>query len=386
MKKELIQKYKIQFGKEPDHLFFCPGRVNLIGEHIDYNGGSVLPCAVSMGTYLAISKNTDRRIRFHCLNFPETAEFHLKESYSKTGAEWFNYPLGIIHELINGGHLISGLDLMFYGNLPIGAGLSSSASVEVVTVFALNELFELNLSLLQQVLIAKKTENEFIGVNCGIMDQYAVAFGKKDHALLLDCNMPSHQYVPFYPEGFTLMIMNTNKERKLVDSKYNERFSECRRVLEILNELHSLNSLCELDADTFEKIQDKIGDPVLIKRAEHVIREHERVNKAAQVLADGDLVGFGQLMLKSHQSLRILYEVTGRELDTLVDFCKEFDGCAGARMTGAGFGGCAIALVKNEMLDQFRSEVTSHYFKNTGIELSVYVTEPGNGVRRVSLD
>src|SRR5687767_12248547 len=211
----LIKEFRAHFKNQPAHIFFCPGRVNLIGEHIDYNGGQVMPCAISPGTYLAVSKNLDKRLRFHCLNFPETADLQLQDSYSKTGREWFNYPLGVIHHLLEEGHIVSGLDMMFYGNLPIGAGLSSSASIEVLTGFALSEMFGLGISKTDIALLSKKAENKFIGVNCGIMDQFAVAMGEKDKAIFLDCDTLKFEYIPFNTGEYSLLIINSNKERKL---------------------------------------------------------------------------------------------------------------------------------------------------------------------------
>ncbi|MGZ8559390.1 MAG: galactokinase, partial [Chitinophagaceae bacterium] len=233
-KDELQEKFRNRFHKEATHFFFCPGRVNLIGEHIDYNGGKVMPCAISLGTFLAVSKNTDKKLRFQCLNFPEKAELHLQSSYSKTGKEWFNFPLGAIHHLMQDDHAVSGLDMLFYGNLPIGAGLSSSASIEVLTMFAIKELFQLTISNIEIALLGKKVENEFIGLNSGIMDQFAVAMGQKDKAILLNCDTLEYVYLPFETGDYVLAIINSNKQRKLADSKYNERFRECGAALKLL--------------------------------------------------------------------------------------------------------------------------------------------------------
>jgi len=378
---DLKKEFQIRFHKNPDYFFFCPGRVNLIGEHIDYNGGKVMPCAITPGTYLAVSKNTDKVFRFHCLNFPETAELHLQNSYSKSGRAWFNYPLGVIDHIIKQGHAVSGLDMLYSGNLPIGAGLSSSASIEVLTAFALKQLFQLAISNLDLALLSKKVENEFIGVNCGIMDQFAVTFGEKDKAILLNCDTLEYDLLPFDIGDHTLAIINTNKQRTLADSKYNERFTECGAALKALKKEINVKNLCDIEIQTFQSYRHLINDPVLEKRALHVISENFRVNEAANALKKGRIKEFGQLMYGSHQSLKELYEVSGMELDTIVEFCKSYEDCAGARMTGAGFGGCAIALIKKERLDDFTEKLTGHYKNKTGYEPSVFASAIGDGVR-----
>lgn len=379
----MINEFSSRYGKDPEHIFFCPGRVNLIGEHIDYNGGKVMPCAISLGTWLAVSKNTDKLLRFHCLNFPETAALHLQGSYSKTGKVWFNYPLGIINELVQNGNVISGLDMLYHGNLPIGAGLSSSASIEVLTGFALSEMFGLNIAKKDIALLGKKTENEFIGVNCGIMDQFAVAMGKKNQAILLDCDTLEYEYIPFETGEYVLAIINSNKQRTLADSKYNERFAECGKALKALKKELDVTHLCDVDFHSFEKHRHIINDLVLEKRALHVISENFRVGEARDALKAGELFTFGKLMYASHQSLKDWYEVSGKELDTIVEFCKSYAECIGARMTGAGFGGCAIALVKKESFEDFSSKVISYYEKKIGYQPEVFASEIGDGVNKI---
>lgn len=381
MMKRLSDEFVKQFKRKAQQFFFCPGRINLIGEHIDYNGGKVLPCAISSGTYLAVGKNTDKKFRFHCLNFPEKAELHLQTSYSKTGKQWFNYPLGVINYLLKEDKTLSGVDMLFYGDLPVGAGLSSSASIEVVTAFALNEIFQLGISKKEIAAFCKKVENEFVGVNCGVMDQFAVTMGKKNKAILLNCDSLEYEYIPFKTEEFTLVIINTNKQRMLVGSKYNERFAECGDALKALRQKIKIQHLCELDMNEFEKNSSLIDDLVLQKRALHVISENERVHLATKALQARNFPEFGKLMYASHQSLKDNYEVTGIELDTIVDFCKRFNGCIGARMTGAGFGGCAIALVKREIVKDFSGKIISHYKQKIGYAPDVIETKPGNGVR-----
>lgn len=371
------------FSHEPEHIFFCPGRVNLIGEHIDYNGGQVMPCAVSLGTYLAVSKNTDKHLRFRCVNFPETANLHLQSSYSKTGPEWFNYPLGVIDQLLQEGHTISGLDMLFYGNLPIGAGLSSSASIEVLTGFAISQLFGLDISNREIAILSKEAENKFIGINCGIMDQFAVAMGKKDNAILLNCDTLEYEYIPFKTGDYTLLIINTNKQRTLADSKYNERFTECGAVLKLLKQELAVNNLCDITLANFELNRHSINNNVLEKRARHVISENQRVKDAVIALQAGDMEMFGKLLYASHESLRDDYVVSGKELDTIVDFCKQYDQCIGARMTGAGFGGCAIALVKKNYCNDFSIKLIEYYTLHTGYAPEIFTAGAEDGVREL---
>lgn len=380
---KLVEEFSKRFNKKPEHIFFCPGRVNLIGEHLDYNGGQVMPCAVSLGTWLIVSKNTEKKLRFGCLNFPETAELHLQQSYTKSGGQWFNYPLGIINEILQNNFSISGLDMLFSGNLPIGAGLSSSASIEVLTSFALSEMFNLNLSRKDIALLSKKVENEFIGVNCGIMDQFAVTFGKKDNAILLNCDTMEYQYLPLHPGEYILAIINTNKPRKLAESKYNERFTECGKALKALKKELAVNNLCEVSLHDFSSHRHLINDLVLEKRVLHVISENFRVGEAVEALKAGELFTFGKLMYSSHQSLKELYEVSGKELDTLIEFCKTYADCIGARMTGAGFGGCAIALVKKNSFADFSEKITAFYEKHNGYKPEVFACEAGEGVREI---
>ncbi len=377
----LNSEFRRRFQKDPEQLFFCPGRVNLIGEHIDYNGGRVMPCAIDKGTWLAVAKNVDRVFRFHCLNFQETAELHLQSSYSKSGGAWYNYPLGVIHELLQNGLPLSGLDLLYEGDLPIGAGLSSSASIEVLTGFALSALFAGEFSGTEIALMAKEAENRFVGVNCGIMDQFAVAMGKKDMAILLNCDTLEYEYLPFRTGNHSLVIINTNKQRKLADSKYNERFTECGAALKLIRREMDIRHLCELGMADWERCRYLINNPVLERRALHVISENARVNDAVIALQTGDFTVFGKLMFASHQSLRDNYEVSGPELDCIVDFCKTYPGCAGARMTGAGFGGCAIALVKKISFDDFASKLTKYYSEQIGYAPGIFETCAGAGVQ-----
>jgi len=383
IQEDLQKEFFDRFQKNADHIFFCPGRINLIGEHLDYNGGDVMPCAISQGTYLAISRNSSKTFRFECLNFPEKATLHLQSSYSKTGKAWFNYPLGVIDLLLREGYELSGLDMLFYGNLAIGAGLSSSASIEVLTAFALNTIFQLNVPVINIALLSKKVENEFIGVSCGIMDQFAVAMGKKNKAILLNCDTLDQEYIPFETDPYLLAIINSNKQRSLTESKYNERFTECGAALKLLKQELDIQNLCDVDLATFDLKKHLINDPVLRKRAHHVVSEMARVKDAVIALQTKDLQVFGKLMYASHQSLKDLYEVSGKELDTIVDFCKTFNGCIGARMTGAGFGGCAIALVRKEAFGDFAKQLSKDYKNFIGYTPEIFASEIGDGVREL---
>lgn len=379
----LKQQFEDFFAQTHQHAFFAPGRVNLIGEHIDYNGGLVMPCAITMGTYLLVAENKEGKFRFRSSNFDESLEIPLQDAYTKTGKEWYNYPLGVIHNFLAEGKQLKGLDLLYFGNLPIGASLSSSASIEVVTAFALNDLFNAGFSKLELVKLSKKVENEFIGVNSGIMDQFAVAFGEESKALKLNCDTLDYQAVECDLGDHYLAIINTNKPRKLTESKYNERVAECREALAALQGELKIENLCDIDAATFEKYAHLIENPVVAKRAKHVVEENDRVLSAAKALDENRIADFGKLMYGSHDSLQHLYEVSGAELDTIVDFCKTFEGVTGARMTGAGFGGCAIALVKKDRFEQFGDEIVLYYTEKIGYAPSVYSSVPGTGVTRL---
>lgn len=383
MKAELINKFLEKYGHEPTANYFTPGRVNLIGEHIDYNGGLVMPCAVTLGTWLSMAPNNDNVIRFKSLNFPEEREFELQSSYTKTGPEWYNYPLGVFHEILKKHEITTGLDLLFFGNIPIGSGLSSSASIEVVMTYALNSYFNLSYEKLEIPLLAQKVENEFIGVNCGIMDQFAVAFGEKDKAIVLNCDTLKYKIVDCNLGDYSLAIINTNKPRKLAESKYNERVAECQTALKQLNQEITLNNLCELNAEKFALHSHLITDPTVFKRATHVVKENDRVSLAAKALNEGNLTEFGRLMYASHQSLKDLYEVTGAELDAVVEFCSTYEHVIGARMTGAGFGGCAIALLKKGQEEDFSKKLTDFYVERIGYPATIYISEIGNGASAI---
>ena len=380
MREGLHQEFNKTYHKPAEHMFFSPGRVNLIGEHIDYNGGLVMPCAIEFGTYLLVAKNNDSVLRFRSLNFEDSLDVAVQNDYSKTGEKWFNYPLGIVEYFLKDGHPLAGLDLLFYGDIPISSGLSSSASIEVVTAFALNVLFKSGYDKLSLVKLSKDVENNFIGVNCGIMDQFAVAFGENNKALMLDCDTLAYQAVDSNLGEYVLAIVNTNKPRKLAESKYNERVRECQTALADLKAELDINNLCDIDPETFEQYKYLITDQLIYKRAKHVIDENGRVKMAAKVLSENNLAEFGRLMYASHASLRDLYEVSGKELDTVVEYSKSNPNVAGSRMTGAGFGGCAIALVRQSAFNDFSEGVIDYYTERIGYAPSVYKSLIGNGV------
>ncbi len=369
-------------GNEPV-LFFAPGRVNLIGEHTDYNGGFVFPCAIQYGTYLLIRRTDEKVIKLASVNNPEKAVIPVTEHFSKQAVHWFNYPLGVFEQFIEKGIAAEGMELLFYGDIPNNAGLSSSASIEVVTAFALNHLLNGGLKLLDLVKMSQKAEHEFAGVNCGIMDQFAVGMGKANHAIFLNCNTLEFKLVPVPLSGYKLIISNTNKPRSLADSKYNERVAECQLAVAFLAERFSINKLGDLGFPQFFKAQDTIPDEVIRKRARHVISENQRVLASVSSLLKNDLAQFGVLMNASHVSLRDNYEVTGFELDTLVEEAWKIPGVLGSRMTGAGFGGCTVSLVKEDVIPVFIDEVGKEYKARTGLTADFYVAEIGDGVRMI---
>lgn len=383
MKDQIPQLFQQKYGKPHATSYFAPGRVNLIGEHIDYNGGLVMPCAITEGTWLLLAPNNDGVIRFASANFDQYAEIPLQANYEKRGKEWFNYPLGVINELQNEDWQCSGLDLLYFGDIPIGAGLSSSASIEVLTAYALNDFFQLGLDKLSIVQLCKRVENDFIGLNSGIMDQFAVTFGEQGKAILLNCDTLKHKMIACDLGDYSLAIVNTNKHRELADSKYNERVEECQQALTALRQEININYLCDLNAEKFALHNHLIKDETVLKRATHVVKENDRVQVAAKALTESNLIEFGRLMYASHQSLKDLYEVSGEELNTIVDFCTNYTDVIGARMTGAGFGGCAIALLKKGSEIDFAKQLSEVYFNKIGYHATIYVQEIGNGPKRI---
>lgn len=383
MREKIVEKFKEIFGDSGEiKAYFAPGRVNLIGEHTDYNGGHVFPCALTIGTYAAARKREDKIIRFYSMNFERLGviEVSLEKIVYQKEDNWTNYPKGIIKTMQEKGYQIqTGMDILYYGTIPNGSGLSSSASLEVLTGFVLKDLFQLEVSMVDLALIGQYSENHFNGVNCGIMDQFAVAMGKKNHAIFLDTSDLSYEYAPIELNHAKIVILNTNKKRGLSDSKYNERRAECEEALKELQQSVSIQSLGELTEAQFEQYKAQIKDPVRRKRAKHAVYENQRTIKAVNALKNNDLSVFGQLMADSHTSLKEDYEVTGIELDTLVEEALKQPGVIGARMTGAGFGGCAVSIVQEDQIDSFIEKVGTAYKEKIGYAADFYVVEVGAG-------
>ncbi|MEK3806336.1 galactokinase [Bacillus sp. FSL H8-0547] len=385
---ELETLFQSTFGSGSYRSFFAPGRINLIGEHTDYNGGHVFPCAITYGTYALAAKRPDRMIRMYSVNFPDKGivECPLDDLTYRSEDDWANYPKGMIAALKERGYVIEeGLDLLIYGNIPNGAGLSSSASIEMVTGVMLEALFNLKIDRIEMVKLGQVVENQYIGVNSGIMDQFAIGMGKKACGMLLDCQTLNYRYAPIELDHHVIVIMNTNKRRELAGSKYNERRGECEEALSILQEKVPAQSLGELSAETFERYASAISSETVRKRARHAVTENERTIQALEALERNDLYTFGELMNASHRSLRDDYEVTGKELDALVEAAWKQNGVIGARMTGAGFGGCAIAIVEKTAAEDFLREVGSVYLNEIGHEASFYIASIGDGACEIEL-
>ena len=381
--KEFYEKYGNRSNKPV--LFFSPGRVNIIGEHTDYNGGYVFPCSLNYGTYLFIRRIQDNTLKFSTINFHEDVETELMGLFIKTSEKWINYPLGVINEFFKRGIKITGLEFLYYGDVPNEAGLSSSASIEMVTAVALNDFFNAGFDTLELVKMSQKAENEFVGMNCGIMDQFAVGFGKKDHAIFLNCDNLSFQQVPLILNNYSLIITNTNKKRGLTDSKYNERRGECDKAVELLQAYKPIRNLSELTPDEIAILDKYIEDPIIRKRAKHVISENGRVLEAVEVLKNNNIIRFGELMNLSHDSLKNDYEVTGSELDTLVYEGRKLPGVVGTRMTGAGFGGCTVSIIKKDDTANYMTKLSAIYHSKIGILPDFYQPDISDGAGRIDL-
>ena len=381
---QLRSNFATTFGAEADHTFFSPGRINLIGEYTDYNGGHVFPAAISLGTYGAARKRDDNLLRFYSANFEDKGiiEVPLEDLRFEKAHNWTNYPKGVLHFLQKAGYVIDkGMDIYVFGNIPNGSGLSSSASLELLTGIIAEKLFDLKLDRLDLVKIGKQTENEFIGVNSGIMDQFAIGMGADQRAIYLDTNTLEYELVPLDLKDNVVVIMNTNKRRELADSKYNERRAECEKAVEELKQKLSIATLGELNEWDFDEYSYLIQDENRLKRARHAVLENQRTLQAQAALQAGDLEKFGRLMNASHVSLEHDYEVTGLELDTLAHTAWEQEGVLGARMTGAGFGGCAIALVRKDAVEAFQKNVGQKYEEVVGYAPSFYIAEIAGGSR-----
>ena len=382
-----LEGFKKIFGDGGEiRSFFAPGRVNLIGEHTDYNGGHVFPCALTIGTYACVRKRDDRRLNFYSLNFEDLGVISLSLddiSYKKEH-NWVNYPMGIVSTLKEDGMEINqGFDIVYYGTIPNSSGLSSSASIEVLTCYVLKSLYGFEIDNINNALIGQRAENNYIGVNCGIMDQFAIAMGKKDHAIFLDTATLNYEYAPIDLAGAKIVIMNTNKKRGLGDSKYNERRAECEEALAELKTKVDIASLGQLTEEEFEVEKHLIGSYVRQKRAKHAVYENIRTLEAVKALKAGELERFGKLMNESHVSLRDDYDVTGIELDTLAEEAWKCPGVIGSRMTGGGFGGCTVSIVEDGAVENFMKQVGEGYRKRIGYPASFYVVEIGGGPCRL---
>ncbi|WP_425060503.1 Galactokinase [Sporomusa carbonis] len=384
-----VDTLKTAFAREygasslPVQYFFAPGRVNLIGEHIDYNGGHVFPAALTLGIYGALRARRDGLIVLKSTNAAPMVTVDLNKPIINTSSDgWGNYPKGVIKHLLDCGFAVKGCDILFSGNLPEGTGLSSSAALLVLTAFMLRTANgDRHIDRTELAKFCQKVENQFIGLNCGIMDQFSVVIGKRNCAVLLNCETLNYQYVPIVLKGYSLVIMNTNKKRELADSKYNERRSECEQALHIIQRYQPIDNLCQA---TLADVENYLADDVLRRRARHVIAENNRVHAAVGLLEKGDIVGFARLVTESHMSLKNDYEVTGHELDAIVASALKAPGCIGARMTGAGFGGCAIALTETAKLEEFKSVVAAEYKGRTGRTAAFYVAGIADGVNKIA--
>ena len=387
MKEQLIRKFEEKFGNGGDiRSYFAPGRVNLIGEHTDYNGGHVFPCALTIGTYFIARKRMDRTLRFYSENFSSLGiiEGSLDNLAWTKEAEWTNYPMGVIWAFGEKGYEISnGFDILLCGNIPNSSGLSSSASVEVGMGVLLRDMCGFDIDMIEIALIGQYSENNFNKVNCGIMDQFVIAMGKKDRAIFLDASNLNYEYTPIVLDDAKIVIACSNKKRGLGDSKYNERRAECEEALEELRKVVYINDIGELSEEQFEEYKNVIASPIRQKRAKHAVYENQRTIKAVKALNEGNLLEFGKLMVASHNSLRDDYEVTGIELDTLVDAALKQPGVIGSRMTGAGFGGCTVSIVKNHAIDMFIKNVGKDYLNKIVYAADFYVVEVGEGAGRI---
>ena len=390
-KQQLIDEFITLYGgdRETVRVFASPGRVNLIGEHTDYNGGFVFPAALTMGTTIALRVRDDKVLRMKATDLDDIVVADISNPEKYKDLFWGNYQVGVAVELEKAGYEIVGCDMLYDDTLPHGGGLSSSAAIEVATALALATLsnekkgIKEPVDMIEMAKIGQKAENNYCGVNCGIMDQFASAMGKENHVIFLDCKDLSYKLVPLNIKGYKIVIANTNKKRSLADSKYNERRAECDYALDKLKTVLDYEYLGVIPADVFEKNKSIIGDETKIKRATHVVYECDRVLKSVAALNNNDVLKFGELMNASHDSLRDLYEVTGIELDTLVDEARKIDGCIGSRMTGAGFGGCTVSLVQEDKVEEFKENVGKNYTEKIGYAPSFYVSDIGDGGREL---
>lgn len=383
MREKVLQKFEELFGDTNGvNVYFAPGRVNMIGEHTDYNGGHVFPCALTIGTYAAVRKRTDRKLNFYSMNFARMGivETSIDDLTPSDAAGWTNYPKGVMWAFAERGMKMDcGLDVVLNGNIPNGSGLSSSASLEVLTGFYLRDLFGFDVTNIDLAKIGQYSENNFNGMNCGIMDQFASAMGKKDNAIFLDTADLSYEYAPLVLDGAKIIVTNSNVKHSLVNSEYNVRRSECEKALKELQTVVDIKGLGDLSEEQFETYKSAIKDEVCVKRAKHAVYENQRTIRAVEALKKNDLKLFGELMNASHVSLRDDYQVSCDEIDVLVDEAWKIDGVIGSRITGGGFGGCTVSIVRNEAVDDFKEKVGAAYKERTGKTADFYVVEIGDG-------
>ena len=382
----LLERFHQKFGNNdhPVKQFFAPGRVNLVGDHTDYTGGYVFPCGIDTGSLLLIRRTGDEQYRFASTNFDMFAQLPKEQINQKYGDNWINYPLGVVDQFIQRGFNIDGIDCLFSGNVPNAAGLSSSASVEVVTAFAINKLFDCQLSLLELVKMSLAAENDFVGMQCGIMDQFAVAMAQENHAMFLHCETLEHRQVPLSLDNYAIVLANSNQRRELNESAYNERVAECERALHLLKQRLPIDTLGELSADDLEANKALFHDDnIAYLRAKHVTTENSRVQAAVPALEQGKMELFGDIMNASHDSLRDAYHVSSDPLDQLVGAARSQPGVIGSRLTGAGFGGCTVNLLEKDQCDAFIRNVGNTYEAKTGLTADFYIIHPGAGVRQV---
>lgn len=387
MKAAVLKKFEELYGDVQDvNVYFAPGRVNLIGEHTDYNGGHVFPCALTIGTYVAARKRADRKLTFYSMNFEKlgTVEGSLDDLTPSKEADWTNYPKGVMWAFAGRGMKMEcGLDMVLYGNIPNGSGLSSSASLEVVTGYLLKDLYGFDVTNVDLAKIGQYSENNFNGMNCGIMDQFASAMGKKDNAIFLDTADLSYEYAPLVLDGAKIVVTNSNVKHSLVNSAYNERRSECEKALEELQKVTDIKGLGDLTEEEFETHKSAIQSEVRIRRAKHAVYENQRTIRAVEALKKNDLKLFGELMNASHVSLRDDYEVSCEEIDVLVEEAWKVDGVIGSRITGGGFGGCTVSIVRDDAVETFKEKVGSAYQERMNRTADFYVVEIGDGPRRL---
>ena len=387
MKEIVLKKFEELYGDvQGVNVYFAPGRVNLIGEHTDYNGGHVFPCALTIGTYAAVRKRADRKLNFYSMNFESMGviESSLDDLTPSDAAGWTNYPKGVMWAFAGRGmEMDCGLDIVLNGNIPNGSGLSSSASLEVVTGYFLKDLYGFDVTNVDLAKIGQYSENNFNGMNCGIMDQFASAMGKKDYAIFLDTADLSYEYAPLVLDGAKIVVTNSNVKHSLVNSAYNERRSECEKALEELRAVVNIKGLGDLSEEQYEANKSAIKDEVRVRRAKHAVYENQRTIRAVEALKKNDLKLFGELMNASHVSLRDDYEVSCEEIDVLVEEAWKIDGVVGSRITGGGFGGCTVSIVRDEAVDSFKEKVGAAYKERVGKTADFYVVEIGDGPSRI---